>query len=325
MTQVHLPRFIILDMEGMMPSNRQLFHLQPIKTYSNLSLDNFKQFKNINVISHFPAIIDDWKLSFSLCYPTKAFANIHYSKDDCVHGVVMKLQKKDLERLSKLERSYRLKILKARVYKHVKQENKLINVYTFIFDKQCEKRIQTEIARDKNMKQVMRFFDPNGGGKRPEKNYLDTIIRGANELKLDADYIKFLDTFESIPILKLDPTKEQYERINGKIWNRKEIQKFKKDNPRECISILKGIVFDMNQYPPSWKQFANGNDITMAYANRWAYANKYNCRSIESLETDQKLYINGEVQKLLNGIYNVRILGKMDPKTYKYAYDNYSW
>lgn len=289
---------------------------------SNLSLDNFKQFKNINVICYFPAIIDDWKLSFSLCYPTKSFANIHYEKNECVHGVIMKLKKKDLNRLSKLEISYRLKILKAHSYK---EPNKLINVYTFIFDKQCENRIKNEILTNKNIKQVIRYFDPNGGGKKPEKNYLDTIIRGANELKLDPDYIKFLNTFESIPILKLKPTIQQIEKINDKIWNMMDIKQFINNNPNKCISILKGIVFDMNKYPPSWKQKANGNDITMIYGNRWAFANKYNCKSIHTLEINQKLYINGELQKLLNGIYSVKILGKMDPKTYKYAYDNYSW
>eukprot|EP01084_Bolivina_argentea_P010839 20220_1 len=75
---------------------------------SNLSLSNFTQFKNIQLISHCRGIIYDWKLSFSLVYPTKSFANIHYSKGDQVHGIIMKMKKKYLNLLQKLEISYRL-------------------------------------------------------------------------------------------------------------------------------------------------------------------------------------------------------------------------
>ena len=314
-------------MSALQRVERILNHLDQDKVYyfgygSNLSLDNFKQFKNINVISYYPGIINDWKLSFSLCYPTKSFANIHYSKGDKVHGVIMILYKKDLQRLAKMETSYNLKILNAFPYK---QRNKSINVYTLIFDKKCENRIKNEIANNKNMKQVMRFFDINGGGKKPEKNYLDTIIRGAKELRLHDHYIQFLMSFDYKPILKLNPTQKQIEKINGKIWTMSDIKQYISNNPKECISILKGIVFDMEKFPPSWKQIVNGKDITMMYASRWAYANKDNCKSLQSLHDKQKLYINGELQKLLNGIYNVKILGKMNSKTYQHAYSYYNW
>ena len=289
---------------------------------SNLSLDNFAQYRNIKVISYCRGVINDWKLSFSLCYPTKTFANIHRSKGDEVHGVIMKLTQNDLDKLCKLEVSYRLIQIKGYSY-----EDKLdpLNLNTFIFDQQCENKIKKEIQENKNIKQVMRYFDITGDGKKPTKNYLDTIIHGAKKLKLDEDYIKTLERIESIPILKYNPTLDQIKQINNKIWNMTEIKQYLMNNPNECISIFKGIVFDMADYPSSRKQIANGRDITMVYAARWSGANENNCKSIESMEDDQKLYINGEAQKFLNGIYNIRILGKMDAITYPFAYDNYTW
>merc|ERR1712228_843309 len=279
---------------------------------SNMSLDNFKQFKNIQIISHSRGIIKDWKLSFSLCYPTKSFANIHISKGDEVHGVIMRLKQSDLSKLQTLERSYRLQTVSAYLYKN--RISKAFNVWTFVFDQQCEERIKCEIKNDKNVKQVIRFFDKSGGGKKPEKNYLNTILRGANELNLDREYIQKLEKFESLPIVKYNPTMNQLQRINDKIWNASDIEQFIFDNPNECVSIFKGIVLDMANYPPSWKQMVNGKDITMKYAKRWAFGNSENCKTTKTLENEQKIYLNGELQKLLNGLYGVRILGKMNKK-----------
>ena len=130
---------------------QDLLHQQTIKPecshyklllISNLSLQNFQAFKQINVLSYFRGIVPNWKLSFSLCYPFKAFANIHYSPDDSVHGVIMRLTQKDLDKLCRLELSYRLQTVTAYSYE---DRTNPIEVNTFIFDKQCEHRILKEI------------------------------------------------------------------------------------------------------------------------------------------------------------------------------------
>jgi len=289
---------------------------------SNLSLQNFQAFKGINVISHFRATVPGWKLSFSLCYPTKAFANIHLSPEDAVHGIVMRLTPEDMDKLSGLELSYRSQMVTAYSYE---EPTSPIQVHTFIFDKECEQRIAKEIENKSHIKQVTRFFDPNGGGKKPEKNYLNTIIRGAKEMGLDKEYIERLKHFESIPILQYQPTKEQLKAIHGRVWTMKELQQFKEENPTECVSVVKGIVFDMAKYPPSWKQKVNGKDLTLIYAARWAYAKPENSKSMTTLALGQKAYINGEVQKLLNGVYGAKIMGKVDAAKYIHGFDNYKF
>merc|ERR1712154_448704 len=97
----------------------------------------------------------------------------------------------------------------------------------------------------------------------------------------------------SIPILKYNPTRKQLEAIHGKIWNMEDIDQYILDNPTECVSILKGIVLEMAEYPPSRKHMVNGKDITMMYAKRWAHANAKNCQSMDALEEEQKVYVNG--------------------------------
>eukprot|EP01083_Nonionella_stella_P004964 14509_1 len=290
---------------------------------SNLSLSSFKQFKNVDVLSYCCGIIYDWKLSFSLCYPTKAFGNIHCSKGDAVHGIIMRLKQSDFTLLKALEISYRAVKLKA--YSYQNRTTKPLDVYTFVFDKQCEDRIKHELATDSTIKQVPRFFDIHGGGRKPDKNYVDTIIRGAKELKLDSDYIKTLETVECVPIVQYKRTVRQLQQINNKIWTLPELTQYMAQDSARCVSILKGIVFDMAQFPPSWKPMVRGKDMTMFYAKRWAYAKSDNCESLDALETQQKVYVNGEVQKFLNGLYGVKILGKMDKNTYKFAHDNYKW
>ena len=259
------------------------------KTNSNLSLQNFQAFKQIKVISYFRGIVPGWKLSFSLCYPTKSFANIHCSPDDSVHGVIMRLTQHDMDKLNRLELSYRLQTVTAYSYE---DRARPIEVNTLIFDKQCQERIRKEIESKPHIKQLMRFFDPNGGGKKPEKNYLDTILRGAKEMDLEKEYIAGLEQFESIPILEYQPTEQQLKAIHGRVWTMEQVQQYIAEHPAECVSVFKGIVFDMARYPPSWKPKVNGKDLTMAYA-----ADKENCKSMESLEDGQRAYINGEVQK----------------------------
>merc|ERR1712129_110077 len=114
------------------------------------------------------------------------------------------------------------------------------------------------------------------------------------ELKLDGKYIEKLEEFECIPILKYNPTRKQLSAIHGKIWSLDDVKKYILDNPNECVSIFKGIVLHMADYPPSWKHMVNGRDITMMYAKRWAHGNAVNCESMNSLEDDQKVYVNGE-------------------------------
>ena len=277
-------------------------------------------FKNIHPLSIQRGIIYDWKLSFSLCYPTKAYANIHQEKGNCVHGVIMKLKRNDFKRLSIMELSYRTVKLPAYSYEN---PNKIITVHTFIFDKICQDRIKNEIKKLKDKQQVIRIFNPKG--EKPTKNYLDTIVRGAKELKLDEKYVKRLQEVEYVPMIPFNPTKEQLNKINGKIWKMNDIKHVNKKNKSACVSIFKGIVLDMGKFPPSWKMLVKGNDITLMYARRWAYVNEFNCKSIYNLEDGQKEYINHEVQTLLNGVYDAKILGKMDQFTYEFGYDNYQW
>ena len=127
---------------------------------------------------------------------------------------------------------------------------------------------------------------------------MDTILRGAREMDLEQQYIPKLEQIESIPLFKYQPTEQHLKQIHQRLWTMEEIQKYILEHPMECVSVFKGIVFDMANYPPSWKPKVNGKDFTMKYAARWAYANKENCASIKTLEDGQKAYINGEVQKL---------------------------
>ena len=163
------------------------------------------------------------------------------------------------------------------------------------------------------------MFDPSNGHK-PEKNYLDMIIYGAQQLGLEDQYIERLKGFESIPFVEYNPTEQHLEAINQRVWTMEEVE-----NPDAFMSVMKGVVFDLTKFPSTWQGKLCRKDITLLWANRWAYANEENCKSVEALEEQQKVYLNGELQKWLQGAWGCKIVGKVDCATYEWGFEDYTF
>ena len=46
---------------------------------------------------------------------------------------------------------------------------------------------------------------------------------------------------------------------------------------------------------------------------------------MSALEKEQRDYLNGELQKLLNGLYDAQVLGKMNKETCGSSFEFYDW
>merc|ERR1711879_454105 len=109
----------------------------------------------------------------------------------------------------------------------------------------------------------------------------------------------------------------QMEAIHSKTWTLEELRKYATDS-NVFVSAFKGIVFDMRG---GIQEQMNGNDVTLWMANRWAYANEENCKSIEALEDVQKDFINGELHKWFGLDFGAKILGKLAAGRGEWGFD----
>ena len=109
------------------------------------------------------------------------------------------------------------------------------------------------------------------------------------------------------------------------MWTLEELEEYANRDDNYTLA-LKGIVFEMGLMPRGdFKDTNNGKDVTLVWANRWAYASEENTKSVDALEDVQKEYLNAEVQSWLSGERGIQTLGKLGSEHYDWGFDNYTW
>eukprot|EP01084_Bolivina_argentea_P296199 510088_1 len=108
--------------------------------------------------------------------------------------------------------------------------NNDINVQVFICD-------ETTTKAQKCAKLV------KDGSIITSKNYLQTIINGAKELKLNEFYINRLEKYQYMKLIKFNPSDEQWKIINSKTFKMETDIKHRNNE----LCVCKGIVFNTSQ------------------------------------------------------------------------------
>ena len=295
---------------------------------SNMSIYHLKNVKSLYPKSILGAAkIQDYSLSFSLLINKQkinGMANIIPDNDSCVEGVIMELDYETFNKLADIESAYKIVKLNA----ILNDTNKSVRVYTFIFDKECEKEY--------NNKGGFVRFDVNG---KPEENYLDTLIVGARNNGISNQYIeknliKYKINNQYIPNgcfdVKNEFCKRTLKEINSKVWTWNDINNENEFNNGN-LCVLKGIVLDITALKVMHESIADlfiGKDITNVYGKRWGYANDTNTISPHYYDTMQKEYVNSMVGDVVNRSpkppFNVCVVGKLSSNE-EWGFHNYNW
>merc|ERR1719242_2213711 len=123
-----------------------------------------------------------------------------------------------------MEASYKVVTVKA--YRYDDRNGNPIEVNTLCIDAEHAKLYKEQHPE----KPYHSTFDISEKAPKPEKNYLDMIKYGAQQLGLDQEYRDKLEEFECIPFVKYQPTEQQLEAINQRLWTMEELEQFKKEN-----------------------------------------------------------------------------------------------
>ena len=304
---------------------------------SNLSLQNLK-YKTIEYISYSTGILHGYKLNFGMYVGgimDPAFASIHKSDQDTVHGCLLYLNDTNWTKLKNYEGVYDLLEVEIEIYSnrnningsYIKNDKNYIKAFTFIYNEQTMDKLQK--LKDKG--EIKRRINVYKQDAKPGKNYLNTLIRGATDLKLDEKYIDFLKNVDHIEYpdhnnLKFDEGTDEYKKMNAKVFSMDEIVN-SENNDEGPYTVLKGIVFSMKHAITSLKNRDKCKDATLIFAKRWAFANEENTSCIEKLEDDQKEYLNAMLYSAI--LYKsdtawYKCVGILSEKE-KYGYKNYEW
>lgn len=121
------------------------------------------------------AYLPNYRLAFTLrCWkwPGGWAADVVSSKDSIVWGAVYELSDSQLERLDKSEGLDRSAYIREKVTVYRPNGKTLLGVWTY-------------------------FVKAKGEGK-PAKAYIEILIRGARQIRLPQEYIKFLESIETV-------------------------------------------------------------------------------------------------------------------------------
>eukprot|EP01083_Nonionella_stella_P303671 1052084_1 len=299
------------------PEEKQAPTDQPTWLYfgygSNMSYSNLTNVKGIKPISMFRGIIQDMKLTFSLqSILGEVFANLEACDGVDVHGVILELSQTDMNRMVRIERGYDRRTMNAYYYPEDVQtqslSTNLAKVEVFIADQ-----------NSKNTKETTQEM-------LPSKNYLQTLLNGANEMQLQKSYFDQLAKQPFLKEISFKPTKEQESAIQSKTFKMTDV--LDKSN---ALSVIKGIVWDLSEcagVAVALKLIISNKDITYTVtAKRWAAYLQHakNLKSIDDISKYDALkeYVNDCVHKLAL-VPGVKIVGKL-ATTERYCYEYYDW
>lgn len=198
---------------------------------SNMSLNNLKNKKNLNVIWSSPAILRDWELTFfkAIEYVEPAFATIQEELGKEVHGLVFKIPATEANGLDEQEKSYEVVDCKVICYDGTE--------------------VTAGIYKGKRLSEEEKY-------PFPSMRYMNLMIAGAKEIGLKEEYISKLKQIHyTTPREVRAKTKEAVDAYKGdKIWSAKELSEY--DGTTEgkpaCTSVL-GWVVEVNAPFGSWK------------------------------------------------------------------------
>eukprot|EP01080_Neovahlkampfia_damariscottae_P006821 gene6821-10986_t len=209
---------------------------------SNMSVENMKKKKNLEIFEHTAGILKGFKLIFKdgIAFSEPGFAAVVKGTDqDEVHGTLALISKETAEGLDIQEMGYLIQKVTVETYDNRKIEAEVYGEYP-------DKEIKTS---------------------PPSLRYLRLLIKGAEESNLQKEYIDKLKKVEyyepSGEVLKnrsvkIPKSKEEREKL--KVFTNEELSKFngKDGNPKYTCCL--GFVVDLENVWifPSW----HGRDVS---------------------------------------------------------------
>jgi len=201
---------------------------------SNMDVTALQAKKHVKVIEHTPAILQNYKLSFTIkamTYSEPAFASVREMEGEEVHGVAFLMDKESLEELDKTEKGYNKATVILKAYDGRDLEG-------FVY-----------LPKEKKTEEYL-----------PSKRYLGVLCKGARQAGLNAEYIKILEALPTYnykdhpEVMKAREERAEIAKDLKEITN-EELWSHKLEDP--WVSCL-GYVIKQNSAFASHK----GRDIT---------------------------------------------------------------
>lgn len=157
-------------------------------------------------------------------------------------------------------------------------------------------------------------------------NHALRVVNGARKIGLDGGYIEYIQQMMAGAIdFKVDAPEEQsfLEITRQREFTFAEVQDG--SNKETFLCVLKGVVLEYPAMGPVVDKRLSGYDITLEVAKEWANATEENCESIESLEDEQKVYVNCVLYNLFaGGLPVLTIVGKVEQE-YEWSIESFDW
>jgi len=201
---------------------------------SNMDVTALQAKKHVKVLEHTPAVLPDYKLSFSIkamTYSEPAFASVTKREGEEVHGVAFLMNEESLEELDKTERGYNKAIVTLKAYDGRSLEG-------FVY-----------VPKEEKTEEYL-----------PSKRYLGVLCKGAKQAGLDNDYLAKLEALPTYNYLDhpevLKVREDRVKIVDSlKEITKEELSNHKSEDP--WVSCL-GFVIKQNSAFGSHK----GRDIT---------------------------------------------------------------
>ncbi|HYX34220.1 MAG TPA: cytochrome b5 domain-containing protein [Oligoflexus sp.] len=251
---------------------------------SNMSITSLKA-KGVEPLSAEPAVLDGWKLSFNIpdfFLIEGGTGNISMDANHQVHGILYSCRDEHLKVLDELEAiGVNYKRLKFMV---VTYTGRTVSAYAYVG---IEERLKE--------------------GYQPSRRYLNILIRGAEQMTLNPDYINVLKSIE----VKTDPVNRPFHfpPRPARIFSKEDLKTY------PLHTAIAGAVFDMSHARPDHQylqDFFKGKDMTLFFLKRMDSSD-----GTESFEDIYKGRISNEQRRYLTNYLHefdreYRFVGKMD-------------
>jgi gamma-glutamylcyclotransferase (GGCT)/AIG2-like uncharacterized protein YtfP len=249
---------------------------------SNMS-SNMLIAKGITVLSSRPCLLRGYRLAFNLYtgnITEPSYANLVESKMDIVHGVLYTYTKQDIKKMDSLETAYKRCQVTGELY-----DGTTLTMSTYIM---------TEEEKPEHI--TLQDYPPS-------VRYLNVLIAGAIEHKLNPTYISFLKNHPFTPLPVLTFTAEQETQISAKVFSKSDLALWETENPGRFLFVVKGIVLDMTsaKYPPAYKQAYHDTTIRLGHST-FMVAQRHGTgepTSIVGMSDDQKAYVDAILMSVL--------------------------
>jgi len=201
---------------------------------SNMDVDALQAKKHVKVLEYTPAILPNYKLSFTIkamTYSEPAYASVMKQEGAEVHGVAFLMDVQSLEELDRTEKGYN----KARVTLKAYDGRELDG---FVY-----------VPKEEKTEEFL-----------PSKRYLGVLCKGARQAGLKEEYIASLDalpTYNYKDHPEVLVARQQREKLKGSLQEITNEQLCKHKNSDPWVSVL-GFVIKQNSVFGSHK----GRDIT---------------------------------------------------------------